>query len=158
MHYFLNIGTNLGNLRLNISRALRALEQRYGYFETSRIVESRPWGYVSDNTYANIAVMVVSDRTPTEVLDDIHEIEAQLNPTPHRDGVGGYADRVLDIDIVAVDDLSISTPTLTIPHAHLAERRFFLEPMAELAPAWHHPTTGLTCDEMLAALSEPDEA
>ena len=54
MHYFLNIGSNLGNVRLNISRALRALEEKYGYFETSRIVESRPWGFISPNTCASL--------------------------------------------------------------------------------------------------------
>ena len=58
MHYFLNIGSNLGNRKLNISRTLRALEESFGYFEVSRMVESRPWGFVSDNTFANVAVMV----------------------------------------------------------------------------------------------------
>ena len=81
MHYFLNIGSNLGNVKLNISRALRALEEKYGYFETSGIMESRPWGFVSPNTFANLAVMIVSDRTPAEVLADIKEIESRLTPT-----------------------------------------------------------------------------
>ena len=64
MHYFLNIGSNLGNRKLNISRALRAIEEKFGYFEVSKIYESRPWGYDSDNEFANIAVMVVSDVAP----------------------------------------------------------------------------------------------
>lgn len=150
MHYFLNIGSNLGNVKLNLSRALRALEAKYGYFETSSIVESKPWGFVSPHTFANIAVMIITDKKPAEVLDDIHEIENVLNPTPHRDYKGGYADRVLDIDIMAADDLIIDTPGLTIPHPHLSARRFFLEPFNELAPGWHHPVSGLTCAEMLA--------
>lgn len=156
MHYFLNIGSNLGNVKLNISRALRAIEEKYGYFETSKIVESRPWGYVSDNIFANLAVMIISDRTPDEILDDIKEIERRLNPTPHRDAAGGYADRVLDIDIMAVDDVVIDTPVLTVPHRHLPERRFFLEPFGQLAPLWRHPVSGQTCSEMLAML--PAEA
>ena len=56
MHYFLNIGSNLGNTKLNISRALRALEEKYGYFETSKIMESKPWGFVSPHSFANLAV------------------------------------------------------------------------------------------------------
>jgi len=156
MHYFLNIGSNLGNVKLNISRALRAIEEKYGYFETSSIKESRPWGFVSPNIFANLAVMIVSDRTPHEVLSDIKEIESRLNPTPHRDKNGGYADRVLDIDIMAADDMHIETDGLTLPHPHLAGRRFFLETFNELAPLWRHPVTGLSCAEMLAALP-PDE-
>lgn len=157
MHYFLNIGSNLGNVKLNISRAVRALEEKYGYFETSRIIESKPWGFVSPHTFANLAVMVVTDRTPQEVLADIREIESRLNPTPHRDARGEYADRVLDIDIMAADDTIINTEELTVPHRHLAERRFFLEPFDELAPLWRHPATGMTCAEMLALLPKPEE-
>ena len=157
MHYFLNIGSNLGNVRLNISRALRALEEKYGYFETSRIVESRPWGFISPNTFANIAVMVVTDRSCAEVLSDIQEIEGRLSPMPHRDDRGGYVDRVIDIDIMAADDTVIDTEELTVPHPHLAERHFFLEPFDELAPLWRHPVTGLTCAEMLARLPKTEE-
>lgn len=157
MHYFLNIGSNLGNRKLNISRALRALEERFGYFETSSITESRPWGYVSDNIFANMAVMVISDMTPSEVLTIVKEIETKLNPTPHRDSKGDYADRVLDIDIMAADEEIIDTPELKIPHQHLTERRFFLEPFGELAPVWRHPATGKTCGEMLAELPSPAE-
>lgn len=157
MHYFLNIGSNLGNVRLNISRALRAIEEKYGYFETSRIVESRPWGFISPNTFANIAVMVVTDRSCAEVLSDIKEIEGRLSPMPHRDDRGGYVDRVIDIDIMAADDTVIDTDELTVPHPHLAERHFFLEPFDELAPLWRHPVTGLTCAEMLARLPKTEE-
>lgn len=157
MRYFLNIGSNLGNTKLNISRALRALEEKYGYFETSKIMESKPWGFVSPHTFANLAVMIVTDRTPQEVLADIKEIETRLNPTPHRTPDGGYADRILDIDIMAADDIIIESEELTIPHRHLAERRFFLEPLDELAPLWRHPVTGQTCTEMLAGLIDEKE-
>ena len=152
MHYFLNIGSNLGNRKLNISRALRALEEKFGYFETSSIVESRPWGYVSDNLFANIAVMIMTDMQPQDVLDVLKEIEQKYNRSAHRDDSGAYRDRELDIDIMAVDEISLQSAGLTIPHPHLAERRFFLEPFAELAPIWRHPSSGLTCEEMLAAL------
>lgn len=153
-HYFLNIGSNLGNRRLNISRALRALEENYGYFEVSKIVESAPWGFESDNEFMNIAVMIISDRSPEEILTDLQRIEARYNGTPHRDNEGNYIDRMLDIDIMAVDDMVVEKPNLKIPHPHLAERRFFLEPFAELAPLWRHPVTGLTCAEMLELIQD----
>lgn len=156
MHYFLNIGSNLGNRKLNISRALRALEESFGYFEVSRMVESRPWGFVSDNTFANVAVMVISDKQPEEVLATVLDIERRLGSGSHRDACGGYADRLIDIDIMACDETEVRTPELTIPHPNLAERRFFLEPFAELAPRWRHPVTGLTCAEMLDTLPAGD--
>ena len=157
MHYFLNIGSNLGNTKLNISRALRALEEKFGYFETSKIMEANPGGFVSPHTFANLAVMIVTDRTPQEGLADIKEIESRLNPTPHRTPEGAYADRILDIDIMAADDAIIESEELTIPHRHLAERRFFLEPLDELAPLWRHPVTGQTCTEMFAGLIDEKE-
>lgn len=152
MHYFLNIGSNLGQRKLNISRALRALENKFGYFETSHIVESRPWGFVSDNMFLNIGVMVVSELTPQEMLEALQDIEKALNKSPHRDSEGKYADREVDIDIIAADEVKLETERLTLPHRALPERRFFLEPMAELAPLWRHPDTGLTCADMLANL------
>lgn len=152
MHYFLNIGSNLGNTKLNISRGLRALEEKFGYFEISKIIESRPWGFVSDNEFMNVAVMIISDLQPHEILSEIKEIEKRLDPMSHRDANGNYADRFLDIDIMAADDLVMDTPDLKIPHQHLAERKFFLEPFAQLAPLWRHPETGLTCREMLSRL------
>ena len=147
MHYFINIGSNLGQRVLNISKATRAVEERFGYFEISHKVESEPLGFDSTNVF--------SDKTPEEVHGILQEIERRLDPRPHRNADGSYRDRTIDIDIVAVDELQIDTDTLKVPHPHLAERRFFLEPMAELAPDWRHPATGLTCAEMLEKLPDP---
>lgn len=152
MHYFLNIGSNLGQRKLHISRALRALEQRFGYFETSHIVESEPQGFDSTNHFLNIAVMVISDIEPLEMLKAVKEIEAELNTHPHRDEKGGYADREVDIDIMAADQIIMETEELTLPHPRLTERRFFLEPFAELAPLWRHPHTNTTCQSLLQYL------
>lgn len=152
MHYFINLGSNLGNRRLNLSRAVNMLAARYGWFELSHAVESEPWGYESLNKYLNIGMTFVSNDTPDEVLKTVKDIEKTLGSASHRNADGGYADRLIDIDIVAVDEEIIDTPDLQVPHPQLTGRRFFLEPMAELAPMWHHPVNGLTCSEMLTAL------
>lgn len=158
MHYFLNIGSNLGNRKLNISRALRALESKFGYFEVSKIMESEPWGYESANPFMNIAVMVVSDITPEEMLMEIKEIESQLGSTIHRTPEGSYCDRVVDVDIMAIDEMIINTDKLTVPHRDLAKRRFFLQPFSELAPVWRDPRNGLTCEEMIESLEEKEKS
>lgn len=157
MHYFLNIGSNLGNRILNISRAVRAIEAEFGYFELSKKVESEPWGFDSTNYFVNVAMMVISDIEPEEMLKRLKAIESRLCPEPHRNARGGYADRTVDIDIVAADSEVCCSEHLTLPHPGLPERRFFLEPMAELAPGWRHPQSGLTCGEMLAGLDADHE-
>lgn len=150
----INIGSNLGNRRLNLSRAIRAVGAEFGDFEMSHVVESAPWGYDSTNSFLNVGMAFHTDLPPCEVLSRLQGIEQAISPESHRTASGGYADRVIDIDIVAIDREIIDGDTLKVPHPHLAERRFFLEPLAELAPGWSHPATGLTAAEMLASLGK----
>lgn len=153
MYAFINIGSNLGNRRLNLSRAVAEIEKTVGFFELSHTIESRPWGYVSDNMFLNVGMAFETNLKPEELLDVLQQVERKLNKSAHRNSNGTYADREIDIDIIALDDLQIDTDRLTVPHKHLAERSFFLEPLQELAPGWHHPATGLTPAEMLANLT-----
>jgi len=152
----INIGSNLGNRRLNLSRAMRAVGAEFGDFEMSHVVESSPWGYDSTNSFLNVGMAFHTDLMPDELLARLQKIERTISPAPHRTDSGDYADRVIDIDIVAIDREIIDSDTLKVPHPCLAERRFFLEPLAELAPGWSHPATGMTASQMLAAI-EPDK-
>ena len=152
MIYYLNIGSNIGDRRDNLYRAVVALAAQTQECAVSSIVESEPWGFESENRFMNLGVSFNSDIEPQEMLDRIHDIERSLGSASHRDADGGYIDRLVDIDIVAIDDLVIDTPTLQVPHPHLPERDFFLIPMQQLAPDWRHPVTGLTATEMLENL------
>lgn len=148
----LNIGSNLGDRRLNLSRAMSALNAEFGDFELSHAVESEPWGFESKNTFLNIGMLFMSDLEPLEILHRIKAIEKRLSPAPHRNADGSYADRAVDIDIVAIDEMVMDTPELKLPHPHLAEREFFLVPLEELAPMWRHPLTGRNATEMIRSL------
>lgn len=148
----INIGSNLGNRRLNLSRAMRMVGEEFGDFEMSHVVESAPWGYDSTNSFLNVGMAFNTSLAPEEILDRLQAIEKVISPTSHRTASGGYADRVIDIDIVAIDREVIESERLTVPHRFLAERRFFLEPLRELAPGWTHPATGLDAAGMIAAL------
>ena len=152
MIYYLNIGSNMGDRRDNLYRAVVALAAGNGGCAVSSIVESEPWGFESDNRFMNLGVSLDSALEPHEMLDRIHDIERRLGSASHRDEQGGYIDRLVDIDIVAIDDLVIDTPTLQVPHPHLPDRDFFLRPMTQLAPDWRHPVTGLTATQMLEKL------
>lgn len=150
----INIGSNLGNKRLNLSRAMRAIGEEFGPFEISHVVESDPMGFDSTNSFLNLGMAFHSDLPPGELLQRLQAIERSISPASHRDAAGGYVDRLIDIDIVAVDDMIIDTETLKVPHPRLEERFFFLQPLAELAPGWRHPVSGLLPREMLDRLSE----
>ena len=158
-HVFLNIGSNLGNRRLNISKAIREIEREFGAFELSHIVESDPQGFDSTNSFLNIGMRIVSDLPPLDVLKRLQSIEKSLSSVAHRNQDNTYKDRELDIDIVAIDDLIIDSEALTVPHPKLSERIFFLGPLNELAPGWRDPRTGKNPTEMLADLylNSPDK-
>ena len=156
MDYYLNIGSNTGNRRDNLYRAVAFLVAGTSGGAVSSIVESEPWGFESDNRFLNLGVKLSSDIEPQQMLERIHDIERRLGSAAHRDADGGYIDRLVDIDIVAIDDQIIDTPTLQVPHPHLPERDFFLRPMMQLAPDWRHPVSGLTAAEMLEKMSSKE--
>ena len=106
----------------------------------SHIVESEPWGFVSANGFLNMGVLLRSDLAPEALLDRLHAIERQLGSTSHRDSRGGYADRNVDIDIMAAENeageaVKIDSERLTLPHPHLHDRKFFIDPYKELKAA-----------------------
>ncbi len=130
---YLNIGSNLGDKATNIYNAIRLIEQ---YFMTecnlSRIMESEPWGFESTNNFMNIGISFCSDIDPHELLRVVKSIEKDLGSSNHRTETGEFADRIVDIDIIDIDGVKVNTPTLTIPHAELDKRDFFLIPLREL--------------------------
>ena len=154
MKYYLNLGSNLGNRLLHLTRAMKWIGEEFGPYETSHKVESDPWGFDSTNRFVNIGLKIETDMNPEEVLGRIQAIEKRISTRGHRRWDGSYNDREIDIDIMASDGDSYESATLRIPHPHLPRRDFFLKPLAELAPDWKHPATGLTAREMLNSLSD----
>ena len=140
MRYYLNIGSNLGNREGFLLKAVVELSA-WGVCEAlSHIVESEPWGFVSANGFLNMGVLLRSDLAPEALLDRLHAIERQLGSTSHRDSRGGYADRNVDIDIMAAENetgegVKIDSELLTLPHPHLHDRKFFIDPYRELKAA-----------------------
>ncbi|MDE5794070.1 MAG: 2-amino-4-hydroxy-6-hydroxymethyldihydropteridine diphosphokinase [Muribaculaceae bacterium] len=152
MKYYLNLGSNLGNKLLHLTRAIKAIGEEFGPFETSHMVESDPWGFNSTNRFVNIAMSIESEKDPEEVLAILQSIEKSISKRGHRRWDGSYNDREIDIDIMASDGEEFISPILRIPHRHLASRDFFLRPFAEIAPDWRHPKTGLSASQMLEKL------
>ena len=137
MRYYLNIGTNLGDRKANLMHAIAALSAGTGGCMVSQMIESEPWGFDSPNRFLNVGVAVDSDLDPHAMLDWLHDIERRLGSASHRKADGSYADRLVDIDIMAIDDAEgrpvvVDSARLQVPHRHLYDRDFFLIPYREL--------------------------
>lgn len=129
---YVNIGSNLGNREELIARATSRIGQIFGYYCTSGLIESAPWGFNSTNRFLNIGVAFKSDLHPEEVLTKLQSIEKEISSVAHRDDTGHYKDREIDIDIMAIDHLTYRSDKLVVPHPHLQARDFFLIPLNEL--------------------------
>lgn len=130
---YLNIGTNLGDKSRNIEDAISSIENEFhAKALRSKIIESEPWGYNSRNSYLNIGIAIECGVSPTILLSKLHNIEKNLGSASHRNADGSYADRLIDIDIMAIDNLHIDLPNLKVPHPHLYDRPFFSLPYKEL--------------------------
>lgn len=158
----INIGSNKGDRAALIERAVALIASRIDSggnadIRLAPIIESEPWGYDSPHPYLNLGLMIdmphdVMQTTPEGLLDELLKIEHEISAAPHRDASGGYCDRQIDIDLIAVGDTVTDTARLTLPHPRMSLRPFVLEPVACLDPAWRHPLTGKTAAEMLAEI------
>lgn len=151
---YLGFGSNLGDRRANILRASDLLlSEGLKPAAFSSLIETDPVGFLSPHAFLNAAGEYLTALTPAAVLAATQRVERALGRR-HKSVGGVYADRPIDIDILFYDDLRLSTPTLTIPHPLIAERRFVLEPLAEISPGMRHPLTLLTPREMLENLEK----
>lgn len=130
----LNIGSNCGDRRANIARAVALLSGRFTVTGLSDIVESAPWGYDSTHSFLNIGISLLTDLEPLELLDATQAIERAVGQLPHRNPDSSYRDRDIDIDIIFIDDIVMSTPRLTLPHPLATRRDFVMTPLRQLHP------------------------
>lgn len=131
---YANIGSNLGDKKAQITKALDLIGEKFGFYCISEFVESEPWGFDSTNSFLNIGVAFKSNLHPEEILTCLQTIEKKISKACHRDENGNYIDRELDIDIMAIDELKYISSRLQIPHRHLKERPFFIVPLQQLCP------------------------
>jgi len=147
---YLSLGSNLGDREANLRRALEHLESEHvRVLRRSSIYETEPQDLREQPWFLNLVVEAETSLSPDELLTKIHVIEAQLGRK--REVPKGA--RTIDIDLLFYDNAVVATPELQIPHPRLAERRFVLEPLAELAPQLRHPVAGRTVVEMLSAVA-----
>jgi len=143
---FILLGGNEGDKHKIFSETIKLIGESIGKVViSSSFYETEPWGFVSD-LFWNQALIVESLLSPDDVLKQALDIENRMGRKRISEN---YEARPIDIDLMFYDDLQIDTPHLTIPHRLMAQRRFILVPMAEIAPDKIHPVTGLTIKQML---------
>lgn len=129
---YLSLGTNLGDKEANINRAIEKINDSVGtVLRTSSFIETEPWGFDSSNTFLNAALCVETNLSPEQLLNATQLIEREMGRT-HKSVNRVYHDRLIDIDILLYDDITISTPALTIPHPLMQERDFVMIPLREI--------------------------
>ena len=132
---YLCLGSNLGDRKEYLSRALRLLARKVTLSRLSAIYETEPVGYKEQPLFLNCVCEVSTELGPGELLELAKQIEVELGRRPDFPN----APRAIDIDILLYDRQIMATPELTIPHPRLKERAFVLIPLAEIAPDLNLP-------------------
>jgi len=147
---YLGLGSNLGNRKKNLHRALELLSQHAVVEKVSAIYETEPVGYKEQPEFLNAVCRVSIELQPEPLLKLVKKTETGLGRKPSFPN----APRTIDIDILFYDDEVVAEEDLTVPHPKLAERAFVLVPLAEIAPGLVHPVSGKTVKKMLAELGK----
>ena len=145
---FLALGSNLGDRLVSILRALDLLGKHLDLTALSTIYESPPWGYTDQPAFLNCVLRARTDLSPRSLLDLVKAAEKALGRKPRP----RWHEREIDIDILLYGDLVVREPDLSIPHAHLLERDFFLIPLIEIDESLTDPLTGVKLREFAQKL------
>lgn len=149
---YLSLGSNLEPRRY-LPAALRELRSHFGTLDVSPAYRSAAVGF-DGAEFVNLAVGLDTDLPPQALNDWLHQLE---NRHGRRRDVPRYSDRTLDIDIVFYDDLVLDGPGhLQIPRNEL-QHAFVLRPIADIAPGFRHPVTGISMAELWAVFPTPAE-
>ncbi len=130
---YIGLGSNLGNRRRYLERALARLDAEAGIdvVAVSSVRETDPVGYLEQPRFLNAVAALETTLSPRELLDALLGVEGSLG----RQRAGPrFGPRTIDLDLLLYGDEQVDEGALTVPHPRLAERRFVLEPLAELAP------------------------
>ena len=151
---YVGLGANLGDREATIRRAVALLDDTDGVavVAVSSLRETDPWGPVEQPRYLNGALAVETELGPRRLLDTLLDVEHRLGRV--RENEERWGPRNIDLDLLLYGDFVLDEPGLAVPHPHLHERRFALEPLAELAPDAVVPGQGAVAG-LLRALDAP---
>ena len=146
-----NLPSSFGDPKANLVHAVGELNDLGRVRAVSNWFETDPVGYTEQPRFVNAATVLETGLAPAELLEALLAIERRMGRDRSAAAIR-KGPRVIDLDLLLFDGLVLETPALSLPHPEMHRRRFVLEPLAEIAPAWVHPVLGLTMAELLAQL------
>lgn len=145
---YLSLGSNIGDRAANLERAIEALSEiGVRVLRSSSIYETEPVDLLAQPWFLNCVVEAETSLAPRPLLDQLQAIERNLGSKK----LVPRGPRIIDLDVLFYETAVIHSAEMEIPHPRLAERRFVLVPLAELAPELRHPVLCMTAAELLAA-------
>jgi 2-amino-4-hydroxy-6-hydroxymethyldihydropteridine diphosphokinase len=145
---YLSLGSNLGNRTANLEEAISRLQELGHVAATASFYETEPVEVITQPWFCNCAVQLDTEKMPKQLLRGILALEREMG----RKRTQNKGPRNIDIDILLFGNSIVETKGLTIPHPALHQRRFVLEPLAEIAPEMRHPVFKKTIRELRDAL------
>jgi 2-amino-4-hydroxy-6-hydroxymethyldihydropteridine diphosphokinase len=146
------LGSNLGDRHAHLGAAVARLGAVLSDLRASSVIETEPVDVIgSQGPFLNAAVVGGFEGRPRDLLAALLVIERERGRERPHPG----APRTLDLDLIFFGAEQVQEPGLVVPHPRFRERRFVLEPLAEIAPDWRDPVTGFTVRELLLRLPPP---
>jgi len=147
------IGSNIGDREATVSRAAKILSEEPGNRAkaVSYLYETEPLGPRDQPWFVNCVIQVETRREIKTFFHFLQETESLFGRQRHEP----WGPRTLDLDLLFFNDAVFSDSELTVPHPGVAQRRFVLEPLCEIAPDLMHPTLKQPVQELLKQLADP---
>ena len=144
----------MGDRKKNLTHALTILNDRpdLTVLRTSSIYETEPWGLANQPKFLNMVAEFATSISPDELLERVKKVEQDMG----RKAGPRFGPRIIDIDILLLEDQVVDEPNLNVPHVSLHERAFILVPLSELAPELVHPVFGVTVATLAAKVGGLD--
>lgn len=149
---YLSLGSNLGDRAGHLRDAIARLEKVGRVVAASSFYETEPVEFTDQPWFVNSAVVLETNVSPDDLLKLLLAIEREMGRDRSREQKKGP--RIIDLDILLFGNEVIDTPELTVPHPAMHERRFVLEPLAEIAPNAIHPKLKKTIEQLWRELPE----